>query len=1094
MSSYTLDNQDLTYSGIKCTVTGNEVVDSAKVYDSDPSTQYVFDVKEYIVTSDGSNTTFALPLEAFKTATNWNNSFLKNSFKLLLNNRTPAITGLYVTQELPAGNLTNIVSGNNKATFTVQFNPETFNEKNTGSAPVFKLSLEDQTGNFFANKDRDVVQTITGTKQSDGIYKFTLDDPSLNNGTIYSISELTAHNNVLEHIPVTIANTLPKVTPTDKPSEFTIINEVNTLEDVSGTRMVKFTLNIGDDEDDFNYGAAQYVIKVGDKQETIGLDVSNKRILLNGTHGTAMNQDQIPVEGSVPNSSDYDVNDVSGTSWSISFKRAGELFKSVNDGDLFNIVTYLEGKTVDASNSPIGEFIEGEKSTKADVKMNYPLSAAADLVISEVKNTGDQVVKFELEQQLSKYFDSSAGLQSANVYAVDASDVATSVYNFKDDLKQQIDASGTDTIVAVNLAKTSLAGKYGKKLRMAIHAYETNMKTGSDNKLETTTSYVVSDCSPINVPTAGQVSFTNTTEASIPSGTLTWTDSSANEDKIRYHVLDKKTGVVVNKITDPSGDDQVATITNLSAGVIYRPSYVYLKKASTVEPYSTLIESGYIEGTEKFIDNSDFIGKTKPVITSVKYAFGENDCSSTDFTHIEVAGNSNGHSVKQFYLLTNSTSDEDVVKYRLVDTSDNELEDLSGHRLDQDLAEEAPTAFNVKLSMDASLAVFPLAKQMIFVAMDTNTTTDPVVFSTGSDGDAAQFGENYNKAKSAIDSYKTAYNTTKGAYEDLSGAVDSSMDDLNGLLDASGKLVAENTYNALVNTAVTAFATWHASDASHALAYTALNDASSVLNSFITNFHGPANSKTTSLTQGGDNSALNAWNDMTLVNGIITKTVDVAPNVTAKVTVDASGKVVYYLTEVQQNSNVPITISLTDLNTANILSTRIKEAFETAKSTASNNLTTTSATDNTNYTAFQNAVSARNSGYAPYETSYNNYSKLHDDIVNATTGWNTNLNPSLNNLATLKSNFENSYQLWYASKLHYDCSENAYETIGTDATNVAMYNTFVSDLGEDGGVKYRLYQSTPAKQQIIQEGEPDYTAITSNPNPPTGYPNTWPKP
>mgnify|MGYP006437166343 FL=1 len=156
MSSYTLDNQDLTYSGIKCTVTGTEVVDSAKVYDSDKSTQYVFDVKEYIVTSDGSNTTFALPLEAFKTATNWNNSFLKNSFKLLLNNRTPAITGLYVTQELPAGNLTNIVSGNNKATFTVQFNPETFNEKNTGSAPVFKLSLEDQTGNFFANKDTDM--------------------------------------------------------------------------------------------------------------------------------------------------------------------------------------------------------------------------------------------------------------------------------------------------------------------------------------------------------------------------------------------------------------------------------------------------------------------------------------------------------------------------------------------------------------------------------------------------------------------------------------------------------------------------------------------------------------------------------------------------------------------------------------------------------------------------------------------------------------------------------------------------------------------------------------------------------------------------
>lgn len=1075
MTGFTF-TQDANYNGIKLDISSGSMGDivKAQLYDTE-GTDINFSMNVIGYTNSSG---FEIPLADIQGDGNYKEALLKDNLQLVLNNsNNEKIKDIYITQQLPHGKLQSITPGKNKVTFQVEFDTDTFNNLNTSSPPTFYVTLTDTLNEFWGNTDGNVEVTLSSTKVSDGIYRATLEDASLNNGETYNLDILSANNNVDTKVQVDYNNVTRPFTPFDRPSELSVPSAVNTLAlDGSNNRTVDFAVKKA--EGDFNYAVAKYVLEVNDVTKEITLDVSNGQVVNPGNNTL--------------------IQDDATGSWNVSLKRTDALFNSIADGATFSLKTHLEGKVPDASGNPTGKWIKGAEYTKSNVKMNHPL-ASSDLVISEVKSNGDQVVQFELNQPLNAYFDSSAGLQLAKVYHVnvDASNQetgVTAIFDFKNILKQQIDASGSMNKVSVELTGNDLSNNsYGKKLRMVIHAYETNMKSGSDNKLSKTTGYNVLNCVPTDE--ASPLSFSNSTTDL--TATLTWSDSSANVDRLRYYVTNTTNNTKIGGVvTSASGGSQQVTIENLTAGVKYEHSYIYEKKASGDEPYNTLIPSGYIQGAEKPGNPRFFFAKTAPLISSVTYALA--DCSSTEFTKIKVVGNAQGHSVKQFYVLVNSTDTEDVVKYKLVDASG--LKDVCGNDLNIDAANnpgEAPTEFSLEFDMGASLVVFPQDKQMNFVVMDTSSTIDPVKYSAGADVNAATFGENYSKAKSDIDSYRAAYNKTDSAYTDASSNVDNSLNVLyggnghDGLLDASRNLKAENTYNVLVNNAKTAFATWYASDASHALAYTALNDASNILNSFITNFHNPANAKTSSLDDPVDNSALTAWNNMSPVNGIITKEVTVG-TVTAKVEVDASRNVAYSLSGIKQNSNVPIIIDVSGVNTANILSDRIKSAFEKAKSDASGNLTTASATDASNYSAFKKAVSDRNTGYATYKDSYDIYSTLIDNMNNTIAGWNNNLSPSLNNLATLKSNFATSYQLWYESKLHYDCSENSYETIGTDASNVAIYNTFVSDLD---GNKYILNQDIEDKiPLLLQSGEPNYTAIEFNPNPPTGYPDGWPKP
>lgn len=1061
MSSFTF-TQDANYNGIKLDISNGLMGDivKAQLYDTE-GTNINFSMNVIGYTNSSG---FEIPLADIQGDGNYKEALLKDNLQLVLNNsNNEKIKDIYITQQLPHGKLQSITPGKNKVTFEVEFDTETFNNLNTSSPPTFYVTLTDTLNEFWGNTDGNVEVTLSSTKVSDGIYRATLEDASLNNGETYNLDILYANNNVDTKVQVNYNNVPRAFTPFDRPSELSVSSAVNTLAlDGSNNRMVEFTVQ--KQQGDFVYGEARYVLEVNGVTKYVALDVSNGQI--------------------INPANNLEIADDSTGEWTVSLKRdEDQLFNSVDDGALFSLKTSLQGKIMDGSGNPTGDWISSNENTISDIKMNYPL-ASTDLIISEVKSDGSQVVEFELTQPLSAYFDSSAGLQSAEVYRVnvDASGVETDtdvVKDFKTELKQQIDASGSTNKVTVELSTDDLDGSYGKKLRVKLEASETNKESGSDNKLEKTTAYNVANCVPVNTPTQGTVSFTtNSTTA-----TLTWSDASANPDKLDYIVVEVSNQNNLTVSTEPDAcGNQVAVIDGLSAGVKYRNTYVYKKKAPAFPPYTSLIPSGFIKGTQQL--GAFFFAKTTPVLTSVTYAL--EDCSSIEFTEIKVEGNANGHSIKQFYVLVNSTDSEDVVQYKLIDA--NGLTDICDNSLTVDADESAsaaPTNFSLKFSMDASLAVYPLENQMSFVVMDTDSTHDPVKYSAGTDTNAATFGENYTKAKTDIDLYKAAYEKTDEDYSDASNNVDASLVALQDLLDASGKLIAGNTYNNAVQATNDAFNAWYLADASNLLAYNALIDASNVLNSFIVNFHTPASDKTTTLQAKADKTDLNAWNNMDFVDDKITKEVD-----NAKVVVDESGNVQYYLSDILQNRNVPITISLDNLNTADELSTRIESAFETAKTNANTNLTNASDTDASNYTVFQNAVSARNTAYTVYESSYNTYKALHDGINSSIESWNDGVNPSLNNLATLKGDFADSFGLWYQSKLHYDCSENAYEVLGTTQSAVALYDALVDDLSTD---KYELKQTVPELETKIEGGQPDYSSIASNPTPPTTYPTNYPK-
>jgi hypothetical protein len=1022
---------------------------------------------------------FEIPLNDIQGNANYKEALLKDNLQIVLNNSLKSILkNIYITQELPQGKLQSILAGNNKVTFEVKFDTETFNNLNTSSPPEFHIMLVDEEKKTWGDSSNsDVEITLSSTKVSDGLYRATLEDASLNNGETYAIDALNANNNVATRVQVDYNNVDRYFTPYDRPSELSVPSAVNTLAlDGSNNRMVEF--DVQKQKGDFVYGAARYVLKVNDNSKSVALDVSNGRIIN-------------PATGNK-------IADASAGQWTVSLKRTDPLFNDVSDGATFSLTTYLEGKKADGSGNPTGAWISGIENTISNIKMNYPL-ASSGLEIIQVNSDGSQVVEFELEQPLSAYFDSSAGLQLAKVYHVnvDASGEENGtdvVKDFRNELKQQIDASGSTKKVTVDLSTGNLDNNgnssYGKKLRVKLEAYETNKGTGSDNKLEKTTAYNVENCVPKDTAD-GVLTFT----ANTATTTLTWSDASANPDKLEYIVVEahnQSSSKVEFTGADTSGN-QVAVIIGLSAGVKYRNTYVYNKKAPTAAPYNALIPSGLIKGTQQL--GSFFFAKTTPVLTSVTYAL--EDCSSTEFTRINVAGNANGNSIEQFIILasTNNATDVSINTFSTVIDASG-LEDVCGNSLQVDAlnnAAQAPTEFNVKLELSMNegrfLDVYPLERQLIVVVMDTDTANDPFKIIAGKDVDekASAYVKNYTEASEQIGLYEIAYDSVLQDYRDASSNVDASLVQLGNLLDASGKLIAGNTYNDAVQETKDAFNAWYVADASNLLAYENKEIANINATDFSNNFYGPALAKTDTLDKKAEKTDLNAWNNTN--NFPIRKSVNNGNNIE----IDGSGNVKYVYTIGISNFTAFTKISTSGIGSLSMdqVAGLIKTAFNADLSNANDNLDDAADADDTAYTTLSNKISARITAYATYENGYNTYKALVDDISSSINDWNDEANPSLNDLNTLKAGFAASFDLWKASKLAYDCSDNVYESLGTTQSDVALYNALVDDLSTD---KYKLKQTVPELIPKLQPGQPDYSSIAFNPTPPASYSeqNGWP--
>ena len=1075
MSSYTV-SQNVNHDGIKCTVTGERVT-SAVLSDSNPDIQYTLDVSNNLyMLVDGSDTTFTIPLSALKGAANWNDSFLKHQFKLLLNDRPPAIAGLFVTQRLPTGTLTDVVSGNNKATFTVNFAHTTFNEKNTNEPPIFKIKLEDQQGNYFADAiNGDATQIISSTKQSDGNYKFTLNDASLNNGATYSIVSLHARNNVLKDINVTVPNGT-RVRPSDKPSLLEV-KSIDTLL-VDGSGVAQIAIELEKKVGDFNFLAAQAVLQVlqveGNNMvqsaKTFPLDVSNGQIL--DENKALIGDDASGIIRIVIPKSD---------------------FFGLENGADFNLITRLDGKNqADASGAlvPGQAFIKGNERTSSEFTVNHPFASTEGLKITSVDETnGTQTVEITLAQSLSSYFDNSGDLTSAGIYAdaVDASGAVTksdtAFKNIKNDLKSQIDTSGSTDVILVELGHSILNDHYGKQLRMKIVSKETNGGENSNsNILEKSTDYTVENCAPTNE--ANQVSFENS--ATELTSTITWSGAADSADKLTYiveevHGTGKET-VVTAPGTGDSSANQVATITKLEAGVKYQHAYIYQKAIPTSDPYPALFLSKgqSIAGEKQF--GGKFFAKGVPTLESVTYAL--KDASATMFDRLVIKGDAQGHAIEQFYVLANTKLDNiDVhhVEYKLVDAAG--VKDMCDNDLDNDAdasANIAPGKFVVTViygsEQNSEELAVDLTKQMVFAAMDTKTTVDPVNFQNGQDISAANYVKNYDAVTGAFIEFVETASNELFFFTTASGQVDASLSALSNMLDASGKIQGLAAYDVAAAAVEPAHDAWSIADASHVSAFNAKADATRHLNDFSNNFLPQAKAETARLFAAKNNvsqsandqdaadAAYNTWNNTSVRPS--TRTIN-----NRTIRVDGSGVVTYVYSD--NTATVPLPNGTNPQNVDGLVDA-INTAFGAALINAGTALNDASGVDGTEFATLQAAINTRKTTHKTYSDKVTEYNKLREEITIHMTAWNNSLSGKRAALNADFADFDDKFAKWKVSKQYYGY-ENFYESIGTTESEVDDKKASADAIK----TTYKLNQSVPAELEAKTIAT-DYNSVSNS--------------
>jgi len=737
----------------------------------------------------------------------------------------------------------------------------------------------------------------------------------------------------------------------------------------------------------------------------------------------------------------------------------------LQDGSKFQLISSLEGKNeTDPSGNPIpsASWKLGNVSYSSQLMVDYPL-ASGPFTITEVKPSGNQVVSITLDQPLNNYFDSSAGLLTAEV--VDASN--TSVKDFSAELKQQIDLSGSQSTINVELTTTQLSGSYGKALKMKLSAKETNGGS-TNNDFEKSTEYTVEDCKPVD--TATNVSLTQSQTGL--SSTLTWAaspDASGNADRLTYIVSAVHlANTTYKKVTtfDPS-NNQVATISNLTAGVKYESSYEYMKARPTTAPYPSLVEE-YIIGTTQTIGSSTFFAHGVPRLTSVTYAFPENDCSKNEFQNLLIEGNAEGHYIKQFYVLANGNDATDVVQYKLVDASG--LTDICGNSLNVDGSANkaaAATEFKLRVDMGQPLNV-ALDKQMTFVAMDTNTTIDPVKFQQASDSKAANYAKNFANVNKAIDKlYSFAITTYTSDFQSISGAIDGSVNRLNTVLvDASGKIQGLAAYEAKVTDAGQKYNAFVAADASYSKAFNDHKAAVAAYNDYSNNFVVQAKAKTAELLAAKDASgqshsgglitakAYNDWNNLVYpvnrqING-------------RTLYVDASGKASY----TYDGTTTEVTVSLVNVNGVDALFNKVLAALSAAKTNTAQLKNTTANADETTWQALQTAIVARNNAYATYKTNYDTYANIVNQLVNKINTWNNGSQSRVDMLTIVNNEYNTAFAAWKASKDAYGCHNYYY---GLNKSEAVIANALA--LKDNAATTLKLTQSVPVTPALITRSD-----------------------